>query len=92
MWIQNELLCHARIKLPVSNRRLTQGEDRSVDNLGDLQTIMEDGLHQLAVVLEHRSLAGVEPMRLRPSEPEPHFKLPVLAASSWAPGSSVTYS
>src|SRR3984885_15343546 len=75
VWIQNELLCHARIKLPISNRRLTQGEDRSIDNLVDLQTIMEKGLHQLAVVLEHRSLTCIEPMRLRPSEPEAQLLL-----------------
>jgi len=45
----------------------------------------------LAVILQHRRLSGVEPMRLGHPRPSRIRKLPCCAASCFAPGSSVTY-
>src|SRR5690606_24158379 len=43
-----------------------------VDGVGDLHAVVEDRLHELAVVRHHRALAGREAQRLRPAETETH--------------------
>jgi hypothetical protein len=61
MRIQDELLGHSRIESGVSLGRIAERNDRSVDDLGDGQTIMQDSLHQLPAIDglgRHRALLG----------------------------------
>ena len=41
---------------------------------------MENRLHQLTVVSEHRGLAGVEAVGFRPAQPEAHLEIAMLRA------------
>ena len=62
-----------------------------VDRLRDLNLVVKDGLHQLAVVARYRTLAGSEGMRLRPAQADANAEDAGLARlASTPPGSSVT--
>ena len=61
-------LRRALVEVLVALRGLVEGDHRRVDGLGDLDLVVEDRLHQAAVVAHHRALAGRERVRLRPAE------------------------
>src|SRR5271170_1310713 len=77
--VEDKLLCRAGVEGFVSFGCLVERYDCRSDDLCDGQTIVEDGLHQLTVVLQHWSLACVEAVRLRPAEAEAHLEVSGLA-------------
>src|SRR5206468_9081330 len=78
MRIKNILLSRAFVEIPVALRRLVQRHNCRVDDLRYRETVMQDCLHQLSVITEHRRLPGEEAVTLRPSEAAPHSKVPLL--------------
>src|SRR6476660_2714416 len=66
--IEHELLGRALVEVLVALRGVVQGDDGGFDGLGDLHLVVEDRLHQTAVVLHHRALAGGEAVRLGPPQ------------------------
>src|SRR3954447_2088971 len=58
--IDHELLRRALVKVLVSLRGLIQRDRLNVHRFGDLDLVVQDALHQLAVVLLHGALAGRE--------------------------------
>ena len=80
MRIQDELLGHSRIESGVSLGCIAERNDRSIDDLGDGQTIVQDSLHQLPAVFQYGSLTCIEPVRLCPSKTETHLQVARLAS------------
>src|SRR5271154_2544008 len=80
MRVQDELLGHSRIESGVSLGCIAERNDRSIDDLGDGQTIMQDSLHQLPVVFQNRGLTCIETVRLCPSKTETHLQVARLAS------------
>ena len=70
--IKNEFSGHTGVKLLVSLWRVVQADHRRIHDPGDRQPVMQDGLHQLPVITQHRRLACREAERLRPSQSEAH--------------------
>ena len=52
MGIDDELLRRSLVEILVALRSIVEGDDRCVDDLRYGQTVVQDGLHELAVVLE----------------------------------------
>lgn len=70
MRVDDELLRYTGIELSVSCRSLIQADDLYAYNLGDVDAIPHDCLHQRPVVLHYRRLAGMEAVRLGPAQAE----------------------
>src|SRR5262245_38914005 len=68
MRVDDVLLRSAFVKILVSAWGFIQRDDRRVDSLCDLDLVVQNSLHQLPVVAQHRALAGVEGVGLGPSE------------------------
>ena len=75
MGIDDELLRCSLVEVLVALRSAVEGDDGCVDDLRDGQTVVQDGLHELPVVLEDGGLAGEEAVRLRPSQSEAHAQV-----------------
>jgi hypothetical protein len=75
MGIDDELLRSSFIEVLIALRSLVKCDNGCVDDLRDGQTVLQNGLHELTVVLEDGGLAGKEAMRLRPSESEAHAQV-----------------
>src|SRR5580698_4051913 len=80
MWIDDELLRGSLVEILVALRSIVEGDDGCVDDLRDGQTVVQDGLLELPVVLENGSLTGEEAVRLRPSEAEAHAQVSGLGS------------
>ena len=78
MRIDDEFVCDAGVEVFVAFRRLLKTDHLDIDDLGDRQSIPQYRLHQLVVVFQHRRLAGVEGVGLRPAEPEAQAEIAVL--------------
>src|SRR6185437_15774684 len=89
--VEDELLGDAAVEVLVALRSFVERDHRGVDGLGDVGLVVEDHLHQPAVVAHHRTLPGGEALGLGPARPMRIDNDPSLAASSAAPGSPVTY-
>jgi len=63
------------VRVLTALRSVVEGDDGCVDDLRDGQTAVQDGLHELTVVLEDGGLAGKEAVRLRPPEAEAHTQV-----------------
>src|SRR6195256_745034 len=68
VWVQDELLARTLVEIAIPGGCLVEGDDGRVDRLRDLDLVVEDRLHEGAVVLHHRSLAGGEGVRLCPAQ------------------------
>ena len=90
MRVKDKLLGCSFIELSITLRGIAEGKYGGVYDFCNRQAAMQDGLHELAVVLQHRGLAGVEAVRLRPAKAKAHLQITGLAGFSLAPGSSVT--
>ena len=66
--IKNELLRRALVEVPIAYGRVVERNDGRVDSLGDLNLVVQNGLHQLTIVPEHRALTRVERVRLCPAQ------------------------
>ena len=89
--VKHKLAGHTRVKFLVTLRGIFQRNDLRVDDLGNIETTVQDGLHQLAIVLNHRCLAGMEGVSLRPAQAKAQTQAAGLGGFSVAPWSSVTY-
>src|SRR3954463_16394203 len=76
--VQDELLARTLVEILVAGWRLVERDDGGVDRLGDLDLVVEDRLHETAVVLHHRRLPGGEGVRLRPAEADADLERPDL--------------
>src|SRR5690625_2217718 len=70
--VDDVLRRRALVELLVAARCVVQADDLGVDRLGDVDPVVEDRLHEAAVVLHHRRLAGDEGQRLGPAGAEVH--------------------
>src|SRR5581483_3658909 len=66
--VEHELLRCALVEVLVARGRLVQGDHLRVDGVGDVDLVPEDRLHELAVVLHDRALAGGEGVGLGPAQ------------------------
>ena len=60
MRVEHELLCHTGVEGLVALGCIVERDDGCIDDLCDGKPVVQDGLHELAVVLEDGRLAGVE--------------------------------
>ena len=68
--VDDEFLRRAGIELAVTARCLVEADHLHADDFGDVDAVPQDGLHQRAVVLHDRRLAGEEAVRLGPAQAE----------------------
>src|SRR5207244_2791175 len=68
--VEHVLRARSLIEGPVALWCLVERDHGGVHGLGDLAALVEDRVHQLAVVAHHRALAGSERVRLGPAEPD----------------------
>src|SRR5215217_6476114 len=76
--VEDVLAGRALVEVLVALGGLVERDHGRVDVLGDLHLVVEDRHHQLAVVLHHRALAGLERVGLGPAEPDPDRQRPDL--------------
>ena len=67
MRVEDELFGSTLVEVLVALRGRLQRNDRGVDRLGDLHLVVQDRIHQLAVVAHDRALAGGEGEGLGPA-------------------------
>src|SRR3954447_3520698 len=70
--VEDELLGHAGVEVLVGLRRLVERDHRGVHGLGDLHAVVEDRLHEPAVVAHDRALARHQRVRLGPAQADAH--------------------
>ena len=68
MRIKDKLFNSALVEFLVALGSLFQGNDAGVDRPGDLHLVVQDRIHQLAVVVHDRALTGKEGERLGPCD------------------------
>src|SRR6478735_6055554 len=68
--VEHELRRRAGVEFRVALRRVLQGNRLRVDVLGDMHPVMQDGHHQLPVVLHDRTLSRGEAEGLGPARSE----------------------
>src|SRR5260370_27386204 len=78
MRINDELARDAGVEVFVTFRRPLETDHLDIDDLGDGQSVPEDRLHELPIVLQHRRLAGMERVRLCPAETEAQAEIAVF--------------
>jgi len=66
--IKDKLLGCSLVERRIAFGGVTKRKNRGIYDFCNGQAIMQDGLHELAVVLQHRRLASVEAVRFRPAE------------------------
>src|SRR5437764_1234936 len=75
MRVEDELLGSTLVEVHVALRGLLQRNDRGVDCLGDLHLVVQDRIHQLAMVAHDRALTGGEGEGLGPTQTNTNTKL-----------------
>ena len=70
MRINHKLVQHARIKLAITTRSVTQTDDSHTHDVDNMDAVPHDRLHQLAVLLDHWRLTTVEAMGFGPDQTE----------------------
>src|SRR6266702_5103674 len=58
MRVEDELFGSTLVEVHIALRGLLQSNDRSVDRLSDLHLVVQDRIHQLAMVAHDRALTG----------------------------------
>ena len=66
--IKDKLLGCSFVESGIALRGVAERKNGGVYDFCNGQAVMQDGLHELAVVLQHRRLASVEAVRFRPAE------------------------
>src|SRR5258708_15999116 len=65
--IDDEFVRHAGVECRITLGCGIEADDLRVDDLCDRQPVPQDCLQQLTVIPQHRRLAGVKAVRLRPT-------------------------
>ena len=78
MGIQHKLLCDTGIEVAVPMRSVRKGNHGGIHYPGYREAIVENCLHKMAIVFQHRRLTSVEPVRFSPSKSEAHFQVSQL--------------
>lgn len=58
--VQDKFLCYTGVEVGVALGCFAEGKNCRVYDFGDRQAFIEDGLHELAIVLKYGSLASVK--------------------------------
>src|SRR5687768_13066904 len=66
--VEDEFLGSALVEVLVALGGVVQGDDGGIDGLGDLDLVVQDGHHKLAVVAHDRALAGGEGVGFGPAQ------------------------
>lgn len=69
MRINHEFLGSALIEVNITLWSIVQRYHSHVDRLGDMDFVVEDRLHELAIVFQDRRLSGLEGVAFGPAEP-----------------------
>src|ERR1700747_3524053 len=72
--IHHELFGCAFVEIDVAFRRIVQLDHSYVHRLCDLNLVVENRLHELAIVLQDRRLPRLEGMAFGPAETQPNRK------------------
>ena len=80
MWVEDEFLCHTGVEGLVALGSGVERDHSCVDDLCDGKPVVQDGLHELAVVLQDRCLAGEEAVRLCPPKTETHAEIAMFGS------------
>src|SRR5256712_6952045 len=75
MRVEDELLGGSLVEVHVALRGLLQSNDCGVDRLGDLHLVVQDRIHQLAMVPHDRALTGGEGEGLGPAQTDADAEL-----------------
>jgi len=67
--INHEFLGSALIEVNITLWSIVQRYHSHVDRLGDMDFVVEDRLHELAIVFQDRRLSGLEGVAFGPAEP-----------------------
>src|SRR5947207_5477459 len=84
--VEDEFLRSALVKVLIALGGILQRNDGRVNRLGDLHPVVEDRVHQLAMVAHNRALSGGEGEGLGPAQTNANTKLTyfgVLVDASW---------
>src|SRR5947199_1659177 len=76
--IHDELLSGALVEVLVAFWRLIERDRLDVYRLGDLDLVMQDALHELAVVFFHGALTGRKTVALGPAQSDADAQRAVL--------------
>ena len=87
MGVKDKLLGCSFVESGIALRGVAERKNGGVYDFCNGQAVMQDGLHELAVVLRHRGLASVEAVRFRPAEAKTHLQIAGLAG--FVPGARV---
>lgn len=60
MWVDDEFLGGSFVEILIAFGRFIQANYFDIYRFGDLYFIVQDGVHQLAMILHNRTLARVE--------------------------------
>src|SRR5882757_2210858 len=66
--VDDKLVRDAGVEGLIALRRLVEGNHLDIDDVGDRQRVPQDRLHELPIVLDDRSLSGVETVGFCPAE------------------------
>jgi len=77
--IDDEFVRHPGVESRIAFGCGIQGDDLRIDDLGDQQTVPQDCLQQLAIVPQHRRLAGVKAVRTGPALAQAQAQRTVLS-------------
>jgi len=74
MRIYHEFLGNAFVEVNITLWPIVQRYHSHVNRLGDLDFIVEDRFHELAIVFQYRRLPGLERVALGPTQPQTNRK------------------
>src|SRR5712692_9818873 len=84
MRVHNEFLGRTLIEVLVSLRRLVERDYSDVDALGRVEFVVENSMHELAVVPHDWTLARHETVRLGPAQSNPYAEVSGLRVLVYA--------
>src|SRR5262249_27586329 len=72
MGIEHEFFGRSLVEVPVAVGSVIERDDGNIYRLGNLDLVVQDRLHKLAMILHHRTLARREGVRFGPAQADPH--------------------
>src|SRR6266850_3201038 len=80
MRVDDEFVRCTGIETPIALRRFVETDDLHIDDFSYRKPIPQNGLHELAVVSQHRRLPGMDTVRLGPTETEAKAQLAMFCS------------